>query len=205
MPSTCARPGSERTGQFLENAFENPLSFPAPKGNENAVPVAECRWKIPPRRSGSNPPEHRFQKQPAVRRRPSRRTPPAGKLVREIVAHSVGRDKPDGVREFASIFLLRISPFRLLLVKNPNSMRRIKPIRQQALEWTARWQRGLPMRESLPDEASLPRSRPIAGKRREFFSCRRIKAAFLPSISNKACALRFASRSGSQGTRRFRR
>ena len=86
----------ERTGQLLENAFENPLPGPVPKTIKNAVPAAEFRRKIPPRRSGLNPLEHRFQEKAVAHRRPSRRAPPAGKYVLDPVPHSVGRDKPAG-------------------------------------------------------------------------------------------------------------
>ena len=60
--------------------------------------------EIPIREIQFEPAIAQLPEKAAVDRRPSTRASPAGKNVLDLVPHSVGQDKPAGIRGHASIF-----------------------------------------------------------------------------------------------------
>src|SRR5262245_19642516 len=52
--------------QRRENPMPHTFAAPAAKASEDAIPLAERRWQIAPRRAGAHDPKHTFHEHPVV-------------------------------------------------------------------------------------------------------------------------------------------
>ena len=116
VPPACARSRS--------NDLDNSLKIPCASRRRKRM---KTLFQLP--NSDGAP----LPKKVAVGRRPSRRAPPAGKLVLDLVPHSVGRDKPARNHGYALAFCFDSCLFGSCWQKIRRSKLRIKSFCQKTL------------------------------------------------------------------------